>query len=278
MKLKHNKKRNTAFIFESLVKEITKAVLQKNEKLKNDLFSILKEHFNSSSLMLKEIKLYKSLCETHDLDPPLAERLIYEVRAEHKKINKEKLFNEQSKIINKINKLCSREFFSNFVPNYRNLATVYQIFSEETPIKKRILLENNLVKTLSSENGEQENIIKPIDNLIYKSFVERFNSQYSQKLISEQRELLSKFICSFSDNGIELKLFLNEEVSRLKKSVKHALTLKEVKADSEMVKKVESVINIIENFKDNKINKNMIMRVLKIQNLVKEISENADNS
>lgn len=278
MKLKHNKKRNTAFIFESLIKEITKAILQKNEKLKNDLFSILKEHFNNSSSMLKEIKLYKSLCETYDLDQQTAQRLIYEARSEHEKIDKKKLFSEQSEIINKINKLCSREFFSNFVPNYRNLATVYQIFSEETPIKKRILLENSLVKTMSSEDAEQVNVIKPIDNLIYKSFVERFNSKYSQKLISEQRELLSKFISSFSDNGIELKLFLNEEISRLKNNVKKSLALGEVRDDNEMVEKIENVINIIENFKDAKINKNMIMKILKIQNLVKEINKNADNS
>ena len=37
MKLRHNKKRNTAFIFESLVKEMTKAVFQKNELVVGDV-------------------------------------------------------------------------------------------------------------------------------------------------------------------------------------------------------------------------------------------------
>jgi phosphatidylinositol alpha-mannosyltransferase len=34
IKLKHNKKRNTAFLFESLTKELTKAIVAKDEKRK----------------------------------------------------------------------------------------------------------------------------------------------------------------------------------------------------------------------------------------------------
>ena len=278
MKLKHNKKRNTAFIFESLVKEMTKAVFQKNEELKDEIFIIIKEHFNRGSLLSKEVKLYKSLCETYDLEPHTAEKLIYEIREEHKKIDKEQLFLEQSEIIKKINKLCSKDFFSNFVPNYRNLATVYQIFNEETPIKKRIILENSLVKKMTRGYNEAKDIVKPIDNLVYKSFVQRFNEQYSGKLINEQRELLSKFISSFADNGIELKLFLNEEVSRLKEAVKRSINLQEIKEDQEMVKKVEGVVEIIDQFKEQKVDRDVIMKVLKIQNLVKEINEDVVSS
>ena len=278
MKLKHNKKRNTAFIFESLVKEMTKAVFQKNEELKDEIFIIINEHFNRGSLLSKEVKLYKSLCETYDLEPHTAEKLIYEIREEHKKIDKEQLFLEQSEIIKKINKLCSKDFFSNFVPNYRNLATVYQIFNEETPIKKRIILENSLVKKMTRGYNEAKDIVKPIDNLVYKSFVQRFNEQYSGKLINEQRELLSKFISSFADNGIELKLFLNEEVSRLKEAVKRSINLQEIKEDQEMVKKVEGVVEIIDQFKEQKVDRDVIMKVLKIQNLVKEINEDVVSS
>ena len=46
IKLKHNKKRNTAFLFESLTKELTKAIVAKDEKRKALVLSIIKEHFN----------------------------------------------------------------------------------------------------------------------------------------------------------------------------------------------------------------------------------------
>ena len=60
----------------------------------------------------------------------------------------------------------------------------------------------------------------PIDN-IYKSFVKRFNQEYSDKLLPSQKELLNKFVTSFHNNGLELKNYLNEEVGRLRKSCKY---------------------------------------------------------
>ena len=41
MKTKHNKKRNTAFVFEALVREATKAIVAKDATRKNKTLSIL---------------------------------------------------------------------------------------------------------------------------------------------------------------------------------------------------------------------------------------------
>ena len=271
MKLKHKKKRNTAFLYETLIKEMTKAVIEKNIELKNEIFSIIKESFQNNSTLYKELKLYKSLCDTYDLEPHVAEKLIYEIRQEHSKLNEKKLFSEQSILIKKINSLLSKSVFSNFVPNYKSLATVYQIFNQETPVKKRVLLEHALIKKMSNKITDSELKIKPINSLVYKSFVSRFNSEYSSTLISEQKELLSKYISSFVDNGIELKMFLNEEISRLKDSIKESLSLEDIKQDTEMVSKTKKILETLDNFRKDRIDKNLIMKVLKIQNLAKEI-------
>jgi len=276
MKLKHNKKRNTAFLYESLIKEMTRAVIDKNKELKNEIVFILKEHFEKNSLLYKELKLYRTLCETYNLDSQIAEKLINEIKKEHSKINRKQLFSEQSILIKKINSIFSNSVFSNFVPNYKSLATVYQIFNEETPIKKRILLEQALVKKISNKFEDDALKIKPADTLIYKSFVKRFNSEYSSKLIAEQKELLGKYISSFVDNGIELKIFLNEELSRLKKSIKKALNSKDIQEDTNMVEKTKKVLSILEEFKNKRIDKTLVMQVLKIQNLVKEIQSNGN--
>ena len=61
MKLKHNKKRNTAFLYETLIKEITKAVIDKNAELKDKIVFIVKESFKKNSLLYKELNLYKIL-------------------------------------------------------------------------------------------------------------------------------------------------------------------------------------------------------------------------
>jgi len=273
MKLKHNKKRNTAFLYETLIREMTRAIVEKNLELKNEVVSIVKEHFEKNSLLYKELKLYKGLYETYNLEPHIAEKLIYEIKKEHSKIDKENLFLEQSTLINKINALLSKSGFSNFIPNYKSLATVYQIFNEETPVKKRVLLEQSLIKKMSNSKEENTLKIKPIDNIVYKTFVKRFNSEYSSKLIFEQKELLNRYISSFVDNGIELKIFLNEELSRLKNSINSSLNSQEIRSDSDMIKKTKEVLNVIEGFKKKKIDKEIVKQVLKIQNLVKEIEK-----
>ena len=271
MKIKHNKKRNTAFLYEVVIREATKAVVQKDFELKNQLISLLKEHFNKNTELGKDLSLYRTLCETHGLAPHSAEKLIYEVKKEHSQINKKTLFNEQSVVIKKINKLFSKSVFSNFVPNYKSLATVYQIFNEDTPLQKRILLEQDLLGKMLTSPGKKQEQLKPVNNLIFKTFAKKFNERYSSELLEEQKSLLQKYLHSFADNGVQLKVFLNEEIGRLKEVVSDSLKSQDVASDSEMVKKTKQVLLMLEDFKNEKIDKNLINKVYKIQNLAKEI-------
>ena len=61
---------------------------------------------------------------------------------------------------------------------------------------------------------------------------------------------MTKYISSFIDNGIELKVFLNEELGRLKKVVTESMTMEEVKNDEEMSEKTKKVLEIIDDFND----------------------------
>ena len=56
MKLRHNKKRNTAFLYESLIRELTKAVVQKNDFLKEKIVKMIKENFKGNSENSQRIK------------------------------------------------------------------------------------------------------------------------------------------------------------------------------------------------------------------------------
>ena len=45
MKVRHNKKRNTAFLYESLIKELTKSIVRNQTETKQKVINILKEYF-----------------------------------------------------------------------------------------------------------------------------------------------------------------------------------------------------------------------------------------
>ncbi len=271
MKMKHNKKRNTAFIYEAIIRELAKAIHEGNAKNKTKIIKIIRKNFKGNTLLEKDLELYKSILETRDVDQYTAEKIVFQSRVQKNTINHKKLFEQQSKLIEEINKEVSPDVFSNFVPNYKDLATVFQIFHPKTTTKNRVLLEGQIIKKMLISENKQQEAMKTIDNLTYKTFVKKFNEKYTGSLIEEQKELLSKYIGSFSDNAIDLKVYLNEEIPRLFKVVSESKNLPEIKSDKEMLDKTEQVISMLKETSERKIDKDFVYDILKIQNLAKEI-------
>ena len=148
MRFKHNKKRNTAFLYEAIVRELTKCIIQKDADKKKTTLSIMKEFFSKNSILAKEHKLYKTLYTACGMNRKSAERLIQEVRRDYDALDKDEIFKVQSSLIKEVNKRLSKDVFSNFVPNYKNIASVHQFLNHEMTPKKRVLLENVIVDSI----------------------------------------------------------------------------------------------------------------------------------
>jgi len=54
MKNKHNKKRNTAFLYEVILREITNSLLEKNEQNKKFLVNVCRSFFSKNLTLKKE--------------------------------------------------------------------------------------------------------------------------------------------------------------------------------------------------------------------------------
>jgi len=271
MKLRHNKKRNTAFLYETLVKELTKSVVNNDVKKKKIVLSILKEHFKKGSVLGNELSLYKDVAESKGLDSSTAEKILHEAKIIYwSGFKNQKVYDEQSEVITKVNKDLSKSVFSNFVPNYKDLATLAQIFNDDMTVKKRVMLEKQILKNMISEGEKPEQKMKPIDKLTFKTFTNKFNSMYGE-LHEEQKNLLMQYVFSFSDDGIGLKIYLNEEIGRLKKVVKESLEMEEIKSDPIMLESTKKVIGVIEEYKNKEVDDAMVQQVLKIQKLAKEV-------
>ena len=147
------------------------------------------------------------------LDTKVCEKILKEVVSKML-IDADDLFAKQTEIINVVNKSLSPSVFSNFVPNYKALATINKMFNSSSP-KEKVILETKIIEDMSkAPNLKEDN--EPVDNIVYKTFVGKFNEKYDEQLLEEQKDLLSHYITSFSDNSLELKMFLNEEIGRLK--------------------------------------------------------------
>jgi len=275
MKLKHNKKRNTAFLYEALVKEITKAVINKDVKRKNALVSMVKEHFAPNTILRVELDLIKSLCETKHVDVYTAERLIAETKKQHNKLDQKKIFEAQSRMINKMNRFAGKQAFNNFVPNYKYLATISQLFSDKVSVKERVLLERALIGAMVAKPGKinKAKEMPHVDKLVFKTVIENFNKKYDGELLKEQKELLGQYIVSFSDNGVEFKVYVNEEIIRLKEQVASLHENEVFKEDADLINKLNGIKEVLGKFQTKKINPQMIEKIMQVQKLIKECSD-----
>jgi len=275
MKTKHNKKRNTAFIYESLVREATVAILKKDNARKAKAVSLIKKHFHEDSVLSQHLKCYQSLYENQNLDKEIAEKILREAKIASRVLDAHGLFVKQSDLIKDVNTDLSPEFFNNFVPNYKTLASIYQIFSNKSSPRKVVMLEAKIVDDMTKKK-EDINLLSNIDNTVYSTFVEKFNKKYESELLEEQKELLGCYISSFVDNGLDLKTYLNSEIGRLKEVLSDSLNTSEIKEDSSMIEKTKKIINMLEDYKNRQIDEESLLVILRTQQLVKEIFENAD--
>lgn len=266
MRLKHNKKRNTAFLFETLTREYIKAVVKSNTARQTLVKKIIKENFAKNSVLHKELNIYREVLETESLSRDEAEKMLQEAKARHSNLDSQQVFKSQNKLIKEVNYTLSSSVFGNFVPNYKNLATVHAIFNDKTSIKEKMLLEQKIVDSLVSEVDEEK---VHIDNLTYKTFVESFNKKYAD-LPENQKQLLTNYIASFSDNSLGLKVYMSEQVTELKEKLGN-LSENEDLQNEQLKEKYNHILDKLETYKNKEIDDIMVEEVLKVQELVKEL-------
>ena len=178
MKMKHNKRRNTAFIFEALVRELTRVSMSNEQDKRRKVVGLIKEFFAKNTILRKELDLYKSLYETQGVKKEQAEKILAEVKRVYSDLNHQHVFDTQSQLVNRINKDLSTNVFSHFVPNYKAIASISQIFNDKIPIKNKVLLESQIVKHMSYKRVEQKQKEMKLGNAELKIFAKKFNNEY----------------------------------------------------------------------------------------------------
>jgi hypothetical protein len=137
------------------------------------------------------------------------------------------------------------------------------------------MMEQQVIAAMSRKPNTEDT--PEIDNVVYQSFVKKFNDKYGGELLDEQKALLAHYISSFSDNALQLKMFLNEEIARLKSELEKAKSTSEIKADSEMLEKTGRVVERLNGFAKAEINEHLLLTVLNTQSLIKEINTDANH-
>ena len=133
-KLKHSKIKNTGILFELLTRQITADVLA-GKSTKS--VGILKKYFNENTELGKELELYKLLSEKNYTSEVKANDLLNVVIKQRQKLSNSNLRREKYNLISSIKENYNvTDFFNGRIPNYRILASIYNVFQSETTSEK----------------------------------------------------------------------------------------------------------------------------------------------
>ena len=148
--MKHNKKRNTAFLYECLVKELTKAIVRNDNDLKSKITEVIKENFKKGTILKKDLDIYNSLLEgTGQKEYSKALRVIYEIKRDYDNLDRKAVFNAQTKLIKQMNEALILESGITLFPNYKNMATADMFFKQKKLQQRSDCLSNK--ELLNSE-------------------------------------------------------------------------------------------------------------------------------
>jgi hypothetical protein len=233
-KIKHSKFKNTGFIFELLVRQITSEIMSSNKSVAEN---ILKEHFNSKKELSRELKLYQYLINEKYNSESKAEKFIDTIIEARKRLDEKKLTKEKYNLIKQIKETYNiDEFIKSPISNYKTLASIYKVFEVATIdeqfdptdiVGSRITIAENIIsssiqnKDTKIQNAVLEEYKKQDEDLraiSYKILVESFNKKYSN-LTTEQKTLLKEYINNINNTG-KLNSYVGNEITKLVANLK----------------------------------------------------------
>lgn len=287
-KIKHSKFKNTGFIFELLVRQVTSEILASNKSVAE---KILKEFFNSKKELSKELKLYQYLINEKYNSEAKAEKFIDTICEARKRLDEKKLTKEKYNLVKQIKETYNiDDFIKSPISNYKTLASIYKVFEVVTTdeqyeptdiVSSRFTIAENIINTsIQNKDAKIKDAVleeyrkqdEDLRVITYKLLVENFNKKY-KNLTEEQKVLLREYINNINNTG-KLNLYVSAEVSKVITSLKEVST----KVTDKVTKiKLEETITNIKKIKSIKVIKEEHLSALMMSyELLKEI-KNAIN-
>lgn len=233
-KIKHSKFKNTGFIFELLVRQITSEIMSSSKSVAEN---ILKEHFNPKKELSKELKLYQFLINEKYNSEAKAEKFIDTILDARKQLDEKKLIKEKYNLIKKIKETYGLdEFIKSPISNYKTLASIYKIFevvstSEQYDptdiVNSRFTIAETIINSsIQNKEARIKNIVleeykkqdEDLRAISYKILVDSFNNKYKH-LTEEQKLLLREYINNINNTG-KLNEYISTEIIKLVNGLK----------------------------------------------------------
>jgi hypothetical protein len=226
----HNKKRNTGLLYEFLVSDISRALVDNNQRRSSLSLKLLKRHFKKDSALYKEFRLINALVKTTVSSEAVAASIVQEAKKSARSYDVDALDREKSILIRNINhKINDDVFYDQSVNEYRMYATIQTLLNDwrspEADIERLAKYEDQLMKHLTTEKTKNaEHFINEessgTSRLLMKVMMKKLNEKYSGILNEAQKSIVRSYVWSTTqDDPLAIKRKLSEVKDNLLASI-----------------------------------------------------------
>lgn len=248
----HNKKRNTALLYEFLIRTISSALVENDKKKSSMALKILRRYFKPGTQLYKEFRIFNALVKTTVSTDSVATSILKEARAAIGALDYDALDREKSLLIRSINHMIKDEnFYDQPIAEYRLYATIQTLFNEwRRPIGTADIVslanyENQLREWLITEKKKEDHTL--IDEtpgttrLLMKVMMKKLNEKYSDALNDDQKEIIKAYAFSTA----------NEDQATIKKKLEEVRSSLLEAIDVYMIQKQDNIF-IVDKLRDAK--------------------------
>lgn len=248
----HNKRRNAGLLYEFLVRTISQALVEGNQKKSSSALKILRRHFKPGTELHKEFRLINALVRSTVSSESVASSVLGEAKVASRAYDLSALDREKSMLIRSINHhLRDDNFYDQHINEYKAYATAQTLINNwrmsegNRDISALANYEDQMVKWLVTEKSE------PLDSsmgdespgmtrLLMKVMTKKLNEKYSTSLNQEQKSLLKTYIFSTSQSDPSV---IQRRLQEIKEGLGHSIEgyVTECNGDSYLAEKIDRV-------------------------------------
>ena len=281
-KIKHNKRRNSAILFEMLIRHSVSCLTEDKRDEVTKVLNVVKKFFAKGSPLSEELRAFRTLLNSHVKTPETAQKILSEVCKFTKTLSAKNIDKQKSLLLKEINHhLDAKTIFGYRIPEYRTYATVQVLFNDSrskgSPLDnvERYKLEENIVSRLTEgkieENVDMLKVNPEYNNLIHKFATKRFTEKYKTSLSEDQKLLLTRYAASLlSENDKGFKVYLLAEVEKIKQGLSNVRN-PEITKDHQLMSRIDEGKEKLISESFDVVNDEKIVKLLQFMALAGEV-------
>lgn len=257
----YSKKRNTYFLYDVLVRKYVKSLAEGNV-ISKVAFNMIQEYFQKDCVLGRERRVFEQILDLGNYTDLTNDEKLVALRSckeKYSALESGKIFEEQTRLLNKMSFVFDKTYLNERVENYRLFANIWQYLNSDHAAES-IVLEKKILEEVGKKEEQKE----------------------ERKVVEKPSFLLEcqeKVISLYESDNPGLYIYLNDQIKFMKEVLlEHSVCSECEVCDVEMKSGIIKIYHRLEEFRkegalSEGVSQKDIQLILKVQDLVEDLKK-----